>query len=300
MKRGIITLMTMFLVITLPFVSAGIFDIFKKDPQLSPQEFSVTVGNVAPTITVISTINPIISAGGTDTVNLIFRIVDTNGNTDIDETTLAITLDFSGGGETTRAGTIVDCASQIIDANTKEYDCDVDIYYYDAAGAWDIDITADDQGGLTGQDNDDTFTVAQLKAVSLNSASISFGNVAPGQTDQPSTSPTTVTNEGNFNVPSLGLTVQSAALIGLTNALETIPADRFKSADETVGVVCTSGTELDGTAIAIPNFILSKGSTITPLPTRDIQHCLDDVPASLSSQVYSTTGTGGTSWDIAI
>lgn len=297
--------MVLLITVTLPFVSAGIFDMFKKDVKLAPQEARTQVSNVAPEIQdpMQSITNPVPAAGGTDPVNIVFRVRDNNGNADIDDSTLTIDTDYSGGGEAPRDGTILDCSVTPIGNNIKEYDCNIDIYYYDAAGIWDIVIYIEDSGGLSDTDNDDTFTVPELKAIDPTPATIDFGSVAPAQTDVVSQSPTTITNEGNFNIPvDTGLELRASALIGLTTSTETIPVTSFRSADTSeAGTVCSiGGVAHDGTYLAIPAFVLSKGSVATPLPTREIPHCLVIVPDPLSSQEYSTTGTGGQAWDFQI
>ena len=203
MKRGITILFIASIFITLPFISAGLFDFFKKDAQLSPQEARAQVGNADIIIQdpMVSITPPIITAGGTDPVNIVFRVKDNNGNADIDDSSLNINIDYSGGGETTRSGTIADCSTLDIGNNIREYDCNINMYYYDAAGTWNIVISISDLGTPTSSDtdSDDSFTVSQLKAIDPTPLTINFGNVVPAQTDIESLTPTTVENQGNFN-----------------------------------------------------------------------------------------------------
>ncbi len=282
MKRGIIAFVLILSVIS--FTSAGIFDWFK-DPQLAPQNFSVTVGNAVPVVDIVDNPGSIaLNPSSTRPVSINFTAQDNNGISDLNDATVSISFDYSGGGEQ-RTGGIADCSTSDIDSYTREYICFIDMEFYDIAGIWDITVSIDDLAGpLTGTNNTESFTVGELKFISLTPPTISFGVVSPGQTNIAG-GDTTVTNDGNYDIQSNDLLIVSRALIGQTIATQNISGDDFASADQSEGDVCGSGTSLDeNDQIPIPNFILSKGAAAT----RDVQHCLTSVPLGISDQVYST------------
>ncbi len=253
MKRGIIAFVLILSVIS--FTSAGIFDWFK-DPQLAPQNFSVTVGNAVPVVDIVDNPGSIaLNPSSTRPVSINFTAQDNNGISDLNDATVSISF------------------------------CFIDMEFYDIAGIWDITVSIDDLAGpLTGTNNTESFTVGELKFISLTPPTISFGVVSPGQTNIAG-GDTTVTNDGNYDIQSNDLLIVSRALIGQTIATQNISGDDFASADQSEGDVCGSGTSLDeNDQIPIPNFILSKGAAAT----RDVQHCLTSVPLGISDQVYST------------
>jgi hypothetical protein len=305
MKRGIMIFSILFLALLLPFASAGFLDkLFGKDVRESPQNFSVTVGNSAPTLDVQTIINPNIQPASTGSVNISFIATDNNGASTLNDSTLLISLNYPGGGEQTRTGTNANCVSNNINSTTKRYNCSVNMFYYDHVGSWTINVTLRDAGGLQGKDDDNTTLVPSLKSIAFSLGTIGLGSVAPGQTNITSLTNTTLTNNGNYdlNGGTQNLSINSTPLLGVSNQTYSIPANNFRASGSSVPNVCLSGTTLIGTPIetAIPSVILSKGSPATPLPTENISYCLTLVPTGLIDQVYSTTASGGIAWDLRV
>jgi len=303
MKRGIILTAILFIALLLPFASAGwLGDLFKKDVQESPQDFNVTVGNAAPTVGVTSITNPIVPAGLTGPVTIVFIATDNNGVGTLNNDAVSLTLDSVEIGEQTRTGTFADCdVPTDVNSTTRQYSCEVVMYYYDHEGDWTINVSIQDSSGTEGYDDDNVTVVPPLQEIRFTTDLIAFGTVAPGQTNLASSAPTTITNEGNYELDGIinYLYVNSTPLIGQTDNSENISADSFKAASSSVGDVCTSGTDLTGTPTAdpIPSVILPKGSPGTPFPIEDINYCLISVPL-ISDQVYTTTV--GTPWEVTI
>jgi len=304
MKRGWI-ISILFLFVIIPIISAGFLDnLFKKDVRQAPQDVSVTVGNAVPEITInyidSDQDNSVtLSPAATTSVEIDFDVIDTNGYADINDSTVLISFDLDAGGET-RTANFANCNAPTNDGlNTKYYTCYVDMEHYDAWGAWTATVSIDDfSGPATGQ-NTLSFTTEQLKDISLIPATLNFGAVTPGQNDVLSTTPTTITNNGNYNIASNDLNIMGYALYGISG-IENIPTSNFLSGDQSLGDICTQGEQLiEATNVPIPNFVLSKGTTSTPLPNRDVEHCMD-VPAGISSQIYSTTNPNGITWQITI
>jgi len=297
-KKGVI-LSILLLAILIPFASAGFSDWFKKNIQKSPQDVSVQVGNAIPVVTVVTTPGSVsLIAASTVQVPIEFTASDQNGRDDLVDSSVSISFDHQTLAEQ-RTGTFSDCTPSNIDTTTKRYDCIIDIEHYTGQGTWDITVSIGD-GTDTGTDNDDTFIIQLLKAIDVDPDTITFGSVIPGGPAALGDN-TQVFNEGNHNIATDELQITAQDLIGELFPTETIPADRFNSADQSEGDVCNNGVSLvDNTAISISNFILAKGTSGTPLPTRDVVHCLFDIPTGLSDQTYSALGTGGNQWEFTI
>ena len=300
MKRGVVGFVLICLVFILPFASAGIFDFLKRDKvRLAPQDVSVTVGNSVPVVTILSVDTDDIvdlTPASSTSVNIEFTVTDSNGVSDLNEPTLSIS--YTSVGETTRSTTGVGACSSGDAGNTRTYNCLVDMQFYDGAAVWNAEVSIDDVGGpATGQDLTHAFTVSQLKDISL-SAAVSFGTVSAGQTDIVSTTDTTVTNNGNYEVPGDGeLTITSGPLYEPAG-IENIPATNFRTvATAEFAQVCSGpgGVDHDGTALNIPLDILPKGVSAT----ESYRHCLTDV-GSVSSAIYSTTNPNGVAWEFTI
>ena len=289
------------LALLLPFASAGFLDkFFGKDVQKSPQDFSVTVGNADPvvSITSIDTDNLVdLIQGSITPVQIIFNVTDANGLVDLNETTLFIQYTYDLGGEATRSGNIASCSSGD-SGNTRTYICNINMEHYDAYGAWTATVSIDDQQAGSPDLNTRGFTVIQLRAISLSPATINFPSTTPGVNDYLSSSNTTVTNEGNYNLASndLGITAYNLCDVGCTNTLAT---SNFNSGDQSRDPCTLGETLINSASVPIPIFTLTKGNPGTPLPTRDIRHCLD-VPAGTAQAVYSTANPPSQQWNFLI
>lgn len=296
MKRGL-TIGIVFILLTLPLIYAGFFDWIRGDVQKAPQDVSVQVGNSAPNLVINYIDDPItLTPAGTTAVNIIFDVTDDNGISDLDNNAVYIEFTFDSGGEETRTGGFSDCTISD-DGGIRTFDCEINMQHYDAYGAWTAYVSIEDISSAVGSDSSG-FIVSQLKDISLSPATISFGVVSPGQNDILSSQNTTITNNGNYNIASGDFEVTGEDLIGQINPSEFIPTGNFNSADEGESDVCINGqTLVANTPVSIPNFVLNKGTSGTPLPTREVQHCMD-VPTGLSQQEYSTTGYQA--WDLKI
>jgi hypothetical protein len=316
MKRGIIGIAFVCLMLVLPLASAGIFDFLGRKVQLGPsetQDFSVSVSGVAPVVDVMPTtgISSAIIEEFTGTATIIFQVSDGNGATDVnmDGGSEAIAITITSPGAETRTATEADCSiTATVVTNGFEYECDIEMQYYDEAGDWDVDVSVTDASTDVGTADDsgedaNDLTVSQLRAIKVDPASIGFGSVNPEDVDTESGSDTTITNIGNFVVddvaPATDLTITA---VGLTNGVDNIPVTNFKSVDVLSILTDSCATDAvvadhSGTAVTITNFDLAKGTQATPIQTRNLRHCLTLVPAGISPGTYNTGGAG---WTFAI
>lgn len=296
MKRGVILIFLFVLVLS--FVNAGWLDkLFGKEPQLAPQNFTVEVGNVAPAIINVQTLaNFDLEAASPKNITINFTAEDPNGASTLDGTTTYVILNRTG--EPLRTNTMGDCILIGSAGNQANYSCNVTMWYYDDNGQWDINISIADDGGLRAENSTESFEVNLLRHISLSPPTIDFPTVVQGQTNIISNQNTTVTNDGNFEVPEDGgFSIKSQNLNGTTIITEIIPGDNFNSTGSSgAATVCTGGTQLStGVAINIPNVDLGRGA-VAPQNTEDIAHCLTLVPIGISTQTYTTALPGGTPW----
>ncbi len=296
MKRGMYVVAILF-VFSISLISAGIFsDIFKTSGKASSAEQNVSVtvqGTNAPTISYVEDIN-----GGAavmpwegSTVNVIFqvRVSDADGVSNIDDS--SVQTQFTRGS-TTRSGSCV--WQNDVDATTANYTCTVTMNYYDEAGDWNVEVTAQDQEANSAADSSEIFTYSELKAFStpLAPSSLSWPSLTPGASNQLSNNdPTTVTNTGNYRG---NIIITGYNLVGESNSAENIPSTAFS-------VASTSGSECTGTALQSDGTVTDTGIYASPGPTGSnnayIYYCLTSVPI-VSSQTYSTSARGQ-SWVIS-
>jgi len=300
---GLLFLMTM-LVVSVVMVSG----FFHNDVDLAPNpatDVQLQVGNAAPIVVILSVnagANVDLNPGGTQPVVIVANVVDPNGapGINLDESTLAITYGFPTGGPFTETvtGTIADCTSG--DAgNVRTYTCTLNMVFHSASGTWDAVFSIDDTGASSGQDTL-AFTVNQLRDITITTP-INFGAVAAGQQDVVGIS-TTVTNNGNFVVPTDGnLEILSGGLRA-SPPVDTISSANFNSRGSAgVGDVCligpSDGTQLvDGfVATVINNVDIPKGPV--GFNTEVLEYCLD-VP-NVAEESYSAVNGDGV-WTIQI
>lgn len=300
-KSMVITILVLFsIMISISYVSAGLFD-FLQQPRYADQEYTVSVGNAAPTISITSVdgdnvvdLNP---AASTPVV-IIFEVTDGNGYDDINNN--ALTIDYNFGGEL-RTGSFVNCGIPVDAGNTRTFTCTINMEHYDSYATWAADVDIDDFGGLSATPATLNFDVNQLKYISLTPPTVTFGgSVSPG-TDDVIGDDTVVVNGGNYNIPNApgGLSITAYALYEAGG--NSIPAISFKVRDQsTIPDDCTGGVDMSqASPIDIPDFVHPKGTSVTPLPTRNVQYCLD-VPAGINEGNYATNIGLSHVWEFTI
>jgi len=276
---------------------------YTKDPT-SPYLEIAHGSNQPPSVSITSInsgSNVDLIPGSTTPVEIIFDVIDSGGQSTLDESTLLITFEL--GGES-RTGTISDCSISD-NGKTRTYTCDINMEFYDSAGTWTATVDINDTGGLSGQDTS-TFQINLLRDLSLSAENMNFGTVNPGDSNIISSILTTITNNGNFDIPGNSkIQITSGQLcnpvgdecISGGDAITQI----FQAADESDIDFCSAG-DSDGIwlrqdlASDISGIILPKGLS----STRDIQFCFKDVPTVLTAEPYSTTNLNGQSWIIGV
>jgi hypothetical protein len=242
---------------------------------------SATLGNRAPDVYQVDAIgaqDP--TEGTTTTVTFNVTVNDDDGYGDIS----TVQADFTRAGETTRSD--ASCTGMdTVNATAQEFECSVDMQFYDETGSWDVNVTAVDSGALSDSNTDTSFTYNELEAWTMTPTSLSFGTIYLGQTDVGATDdPIVMTNTGNHDLTG-EVKVTALDLVGESTPSDFIPAENF-----TVNVADSQGGDamVNNTGVTITGTSLDRGSS----STEDLYFYLEEVLTGLSYQVYSTVALG--------
>lgn len=298
MKRGYTVALTLILVLSISFISAGFWDNFKLTGKATSQatDVSITVSGSNPAVVTIPSIsnqNP--TEATTTTLNFNVYMSDSDGVADLDDSSVAANVT---DGTTTHSDASCSWVNDI-DSTTANYTCSVTMDYWDTAGTWNIGASGADLGsGSTTHNTTATFTYNQLKAMVISPASLTWPSVTPGATNQTSNNDATVINNtGNYDGT---ITVTAIDLLGDTTPSESITADSF-----TVGISTGAGNpECAGTALQNSTAVEITSSDSNPgnlslgsgSGQEQLYYCIPELGA-VSSQAYSTSQGG--SWTIA-
>lgn len=265
------------------------------------REFNIT-DNQAPTVNYVSPIagvNP--TEGSTTSVSFKFTASDAGGTFDLDSSTAK--ANFSRTGEELRQNSSCIAVSGETTSTTQNYSCTVLMYYYDAAGTWNVTASIADLSGVFAKNDSTNFTYNQLQAIVISPSSLSWSTFVQEATNQTSNNdPSVINNTGNYNAASI--TVTALNLHGESVSSEYFSVGNFTVDIETGGsppAECLGTTMSNGTAVAITGATLNRGNnSVNDGSTGQEQfyYCITNVP-SLSSQTYSTSYTAG-AWKISI
>jgi len=290
-------------------VSAGFFDWFNKiTGQATSQPANVSVSVAGMNITRVRVYNstlPSVAVTNDGIGSMLFYVVidDPDGASDINTT--SISTNFTKTGEALRVNSTCVKVGADLNATAQNYSCTIEMWYFDAQGIWNITVRATDLGNTTFiQDTTATFGLPQLQGIEIAPGSLTFPSVSPGANNQTSNNdPTVINNTGNA---LSNITINAINLHG-----GTVPATFIDVGNLSVGNNTGSNIECgppakatvltNGTDIQIINSNLTRGNhSVNNYQTgqEQIYYCFQTVPASVSSQVYSTPA--GHSWTIKI
>jgi hypothetical protein len=233
-------------------------------------------GNAQPTITWVQSgvsANPL--ENDLRTVYIAFNASDDNGFQDIDYSTAALTLNMDG--EQQRIGS---CVNFNNDTLTMQFNCSVDMQYYDLDGAWTISVSVRDLSTDEATDSATTFTYGALQAIQGNRDGITFGNVNLGEARGASNDPLVLDNTGNQNFTEIRLTAYD--LEGQSNPAQVIPASSFfvNATGDNFGNQLSDSSPVTLTGALLPRDIGGTDSNA------NLYFWVDVPSAGLSNQVY--------------
>ena len=293
MKKGeLIAIAILGMIFLLPFASAGILNWITGKASSQNLSMGATVSNTVPIITYVAPIsNQDASENGAKTVTFKFTAYDHDNNGAIhDLADGSARAEFLTGAEPTRyaACTFVDAQNT---EKTSNYTCSVEMWYWDLAGSWKINVTIQDASSAWAENSSTSFTYNQLTAFVMAPTTLNWTSLIPGAQNQGATNdPTVLNNTGNDPIDNIQ--INATTLVGVTDPTKTIAGNNFTA--KITDPAC-DGTILkdDATYIQIASAELLRGNNTQ----EDFYYCLD-VPASLTKQTYDTSVNGA--WTVKI
>ncbi|MBR9692478.1 DUF2341 domain-containing protein, partial [Candidatus Woesearchaeota archaeon] len=189
-------------------------------------------------VTSISPVTPLLAQNVTVLVN--FTVSDIEGVDDLNDS--SATVVFSRNG-ITRTGS---CTPNDLDATTTVYNCSAVMTHYDPPGMWTVNVSVSDNRDWNASNATTSFTYNVLDAISLSTASYSFGSLNPGATAAGTDNPFRIDNQGNLNYTGINIT-----------AYNLINVSYIDVSNLTVNVSNALGTLLNNaSSIIVPNAIL--------------------------------------------
>jgi hypothetical protein len=257
---------------------------------------------------IVSSVSPIASQSITEggIVNVLFNatINDGNGHGDIS----TIRANFTNGSIVRTNNSCI--ASGIINSTARYYNCTVGLWYFDAAGQWNVTVYAEDSQGLTGQNTTTNFSLGSTVAFTIHPTAFSFSSINPGDTNKtPSNNPLVLNNTGNAPRTSGEIKINATHLVGETNSTYALYAGNFTVGINTGGsplAECggTGSTRMShgaltaitGATLAIGNLSINDGTA-----QEQLYICLNKAGNEITQQAYSTSGPNSLgSWTISI
>ena len=226
---------------------------------------------------IIFKVNPISATdpieGGIRIITVNFTAMDNDGVANLNDATANIT--FIKAGEQTRGGS---CTENDINSTTTEYNCSIDIYYYDGSSSWTVNASVIDLDNLIGVNDTTSFNYNELKAMIMTPTAINFGTgLTAGTNDVAATDdPIVLNNTGNFDFTEINITAYD--LIGQSDSSKTIPAEniRVNKEDLSGGDILINSTAVVITDVELPRNSINYTYYYANLP-------------NIYGQEYSTT-----------
>jgi hypothetical protein len=304
-KRGVYIVFLIFVILFISTASAGVFDWLKKitgGATSRPTNMSITIaGNIPISIRVWNQTLTGTSVDPTEEsfTSIVFNItvIDGDGVSDINDSSVKAEL----YNATTRKN--ISACSEISGestSNSSNYTCSVDLWYWDTAGTWTINVTANDLGNQSYiSNNTETFNYDQLQAIKISPAVIYWPTAAPGDANTTANTGnyTIINNTGNYNATG-NVAVNALHLYSGANFID---VKNFTVDIDTGGsppAECDGTVLQNGTNATISDSVLEAGNLSLGESNESIYYCLTDVPSTIPSGTYDTSTAG--SWSIRI
>jgi len=247
---------------------------------------NLTIGNIAPTIPYVAPISAVTLDGGTTKeVTVVFNATDSNGYTDLNDTTAIAKLIK---GAVTREST--SCSVVSSSGDTTQYSCSVDLQFYDEAGEdWEIHAVVKDLSHETAENNTEVFTVNALDYVSQDVSVFQWLSATLGTDDVEASDPIVLTNGGNQDYTAINIKGQKA--VGSVY-LDEIGADKF-SVDNETGQSSGQMYMVENTAVDVSSILglTTHGASVT-----ESIFAYVDVPTGIRADTYLSSSA----WTIVL
>ncbi|MEK6855274.1 MAG: hypothetical protein AABX73_03560 [Nanoarchaeota archaeon] len=303
MEKKIIILGISFLVffLAISLVSAGFSDWFKARitgySATNTTTLNITVGT-NPVITNVSVIPAkSVTENSVTYVKFNFTARDTDGAGTINVT--SATAKFNRSGEGSRANS--SCVfNEAIDSTSSIFNCTVQLWYFDGAGDWGINVTIKDNSSNRAENATTGFTLSESTCMIMSPLALTWPSLGVTDVDTLSNNdPITLNNTCNDDIASGAVTVKAYNLRGEVTTTDMIRAGNFTTHTSDA---CTSGTQMvNGTATGVTGSILAGGNHSTNIGStgqEQLYFCLEELNTSISPQSYSSELEGA--WVVAI
>lgn len=288
-----------FIVILISMVSAGFFSSLTGKATSQPTNVSVSFKDISPAqvtyVSPITGVNPL----ELNQVAVSFAVQVYNFDKLGDINFSSVFANFSNNGVT--RGPVQCINVNNITNRIANFSCTINMWYWDAAGGWNISVVASDIGNGTKAYNATTyFTYNQLKAMVLSPPALTWPVLTTGEINSTSNNdPSIINNTGNYNGT---VQVTGFDLAGETDSNDTFAVGNFSSSILTSSNECgitTSNLLANNSAITITNAVPNPGNLSAGggVGQEEIYYCIRQVPV-IPTQTYSTAA-GGLSWIVA-
>jgi len=231
--------------------------------------------------------------GNTQNITFNVTVYDVNGAGDINASSVKAWA--SKTDEATRSNTTGCTENSGEDtSNSKNFSCTITMWYWDAPGAWTINVSASDIGNLsTNSTNHYNFSYDQLQSIDISPSEVFWNSVAIGSENNTAGNNTIINNSGNYNITG-NLQVNATNLYNGANFLDV----------GNISVGLDTGSECNGTVMVnaentgITGAVLEKGNLSEGNANETIYYCITLVPTTIPSGTYDTTTEGA--WTIRI
>ena len=264
---GSVFLIFLISLIILPFISAGFFNDFWgkiTGKATDTVVLNITVGALKITHVFNATMTDIsggLSSGPSSTNIIInFTAYHGAGASNIDNSTAV--MNFTQAGETTRQNT--SCLNITgLGSDYMNFTCSVTMWWWDAAGTWNIDASIIDNSSNYINNASTVFQVGETTGFELSPSPLTWPDVAAGSSNTTSTNdPILLNNTGNKNISANTIQINATNLRGETTSSLALWSGNFSMSWETSGdsapnVEC-AGSQMNVTAGNYANITLAN------------------------------------------
>ena len=276
----------------------------------STSTLSVSI-NAAPVVTWVQPLpSQSITESSTTAIKFIFNVSDADGFGTIDNGSARVYINFST--EDVRSNST--CLANVSFANTTTFHCIVLVWYFDGAGDWTINASANDTNGVIANNVSSNFTLASTTAMVMSPSALTWPSIELGSTNKTSNAdPLTVNNTGNKDIAAGGITVTGSDLQGVSTTTDFIRAKNLtvwhlNGSSSCSGVSCLecNGTIMvNATAepLAYANISAANNSLNYQNQSsgqENLFFCITTVAAEISRQTYNTAGTQTAAWTVTV
>jgi hypothetical protein len=310
-----IIMFSIFIVLLITLVSAGWFEGLKAritGKATQPINLTINVGGPQITSVLNNSITDLSSTGPNEapsstSVILNFSAYSVAGASALNHSSASV--NFTKTNENSRQNT--SCSMYASSGNYANYTCNVTMWWWDAAGAWNIGVSIKDNQNNLAANTSTTFTIGSRTSFAVSPAVLTWPGIAPGSTNQTSNNdPLLLNNTGNDVIDATGITVNSSNLRGETTSTEALWASNFSINWKTGGsctgadcVECADTIMARNAYTAITTANLTKGNYTdnnNNTGQEQLYACLRLAGTELSTQAYSTANQSEWPWVLKI